>query len=148
MKRDRTRSIWRGMRARCRNPKHISYPNYGGAGVSVCARWESYENFLADMGPAPPGLSIERLDRSQPYCPSNCVWATPKQQARNRSNNVLIEFRGESLPIAAWAERYGLAVGTLWRRLKAGAPMDIAVSKPLLRGKPWRGHQRPRKERT
>lgn len=144
----RTRSIWRGMRARCTNPKHISYPRYGALGVTVCERWDDFQAFLQDMGTVPEGMSIERLDSSGPYAPRNCTWATPKQQARNRSNNVLIEFQGKSLPIAEWAELYGLKVGTLWRRLKAGTSMKLAVSRELCRGKPLTGQQKPRKKRA
>jgi hypothetical protein len=144
----RTRSIWRGMRARCSNPMHVSYQRYGALGVAVCLRWSDFQMFLLDMGPAPVGMSIERLDGNGPYAPENCVWATPKQQARNRANNVLIEFQGKSLAIAEWAEIYGMQTGTLWRRLKAGASMELAVSRPLCRGKPMTGKQRPRKAKA
>jgi hypothetical protein len=144
----RTRSIWRSMKARCTNPEHISYPRYGGLGIYVCERWRDFEAFLQDMGAAPAGMSIERKDGDGPYSPDNCTWATPKQQARNRSDNVLIEFQGRSLPIAQWAEIYGLKVGTLWRRLKSGTAMELAVSRPLCRGKPLAGEQKPRKSQA
>lgn len=76
--------IWRQMRYRCNSPSCKHYPLYGGRGIRVCERWDSFENFLADMGPKPPGLSLERKDNNGNYEPSNCKWATRLEQSRNR----------------------------------------------------------------
>lgn len=76
---------WVSIRQRCYQPSHVSFPNYGGRGIKVCARWRnSFEAFLADMGPRPDGHWIERKDNDGNYEPSNCIWATPLEQARNK----------------------------------------------------------------
>jgi hypothetical protein len=78
--------IWRGMRARCLNPKHKSYPYYGGRGITVCDRWGIYATFLADMGRRPsPEHSIDRWpDNDGGYEPGNCRWATLSEQNLNQ----------------------------------------------------------------
>jgi hypothetical protein len=72
------------MRGRCRNPNDQRYHAYGGRGITICARWDSFVNFVADMGIRPPGLSLEREDNDGNYEPNNCKWATRSEQAKNR----------------------------------------------------------------
>lgn len=124
-------AIWKGLTKRCYNPKAVHYHNYGGRGIKVCSRWRnSFENFLADMGKCPKGKSIDRFpDKDGDYKPSNCRWATHTEQARNRRNNFLIEYRGETKCLQEWAEIFGLKSMLLRRRLvELKLPFEKAIN--------------------
>lgn len=73
---------------RCKNPKSTSFPRYGGVGITVCDRWLNFSDFLADMGPRPPGRTIDRLQNHLGYQPGNCRWATAQEQAHNKRKPV------------------------------------------------------------
>ena len=79
-----TYQSWEGLKQRCSNPKDKKWKYYGGRGISFCARWDKFENFLSDMGVKPEGLTIDRINNDGNYCPGNCQWATYKQQANNQ----------------------------------------------------------------
>lgn len=75
---------WLAMHTRCNNPKATDYEYYGGRGIKICERWNSsFDNFLADMGEKPKGLTIDRIDNSGNYEPGNCTWATRHHQMQN-----------------------------------------------------------------
>ena len=100
--------IWAAMWRRCRDPNASGFADYGGRGIKVCDRWKSPENFLADMGARPTGLTIERLNTNGDYEPSNCTWATYTVQNRNRRSNVIVSLNGAMMCVAEVLERLGL----------------------------------------
>jgi hypothetical protein len=125
---------WRAMLSRCLDPSHRNYKNYGGRGVIVAPEWESYERFLADVGPRPtPKHWLERIDNDGPYAPCNVCWATQTQQARNKRTNVLVTHDGRTMPVSAWAEVAGLDPELLRGRLKKGWSIERALREPVRR---------------
>lgn len=76
--------VWKAMHQRCENPRSRDYPNYGGRGIAVCARWNDFAAFIADMGPRPAGLTIDRINNDGNYEPTNCRWTTRAQQNANK----------------------------------------------------------------
>lgn len=90
----KTYKTWSCMFTRCYNERDKSFRFYGAKGVRVCERWKSFENFLADMGERPDGMTLDRIDSAKWYGPDNCRWATIADQQRNRSDNVWCELNG------------------------------------------------------
>lgn len=129
---------WISMMTRCywAKPGDRNHALYQGAGITVCERWHTFENFLADMGEKPsPKHSLDRFPNGfGHYTPSNCRWATSKQQARNwKDRNVLFSHGGEALTLSEWAERMGVARATLQSRIDCGWPVDRALTAPVLK---------------
>lgn len=119
---------------RCLNPKSMHWSRYGGRGIAICSRWlASYENFLEDMGRRPHGTSLDRIDNDGPYSPENCRWATPREQARNRRNNVRLTFRGETLVLSEWSERVGIALNVLQLRIAYGWTVERTLTQSVRR---------------
>ena len=120
--------VWGHMVDRCENPRNDAYEKYGGRGIKVDPKWRSFNRFFADMGPRPSPLhEIDRIDNNGNYAPGNCRWTTVKEQARNRRSNVLIEFGGEKMCKAAWAEKLGITRQSLHVRLKKW-PLEKALT--------------------
>lgn len=88
---------WYDMIRRCDDERAQAYAQYGGRGIKVCERWRSYENFLADMGERPLGMSLDRIDTNGDYEPANCRWADRSMQSRNRRISVRYIVDGERL---------------------------------------------------
>jgi len=131
--------IWENMRARCFNPKAPHFDRYGGRGISVCTRWDNFAAFLSDMGPCPPGLTLERIDNDQGYSPDNCRWATHHDQCRNRASTIWLTMNDETMCVTDWASRLGLDRCTIYCRLRAGWSTEKALTtivKPRKRHRP------------
>lgn len=120
---------WQGMMNRCRNIKDISYKNYGGRGITVCERWTNYSNFISDMGQAPEGCSLDRIDNNGNYEPGNCKWSTVSEQSRNKRSNRIISFQGKSQALIDWAREIGIDQASLRERLDKWSIQD-SLTKP------------------
>lgn len=135
MARSDEHKIWIGMRFRCRNPRARRYEQYGGRGIRVCDRWESFENFYADMGPRPsPTHSLHRLNNDGHYEPGNVVWATLEEQANNKQTSSVLTFKGETMTVTEWARRLGVPRNTLQYRLDRGYSVEDTLSIPIEKG--------------
>lgn len=135
--------VYRTMLSRCYNPNSEKYPLYGGRGIQVCSRWRGdggYERFLADMGRRPDRCSIERENADGDYEPTNCRWATAREQANNTSRNRVIEWAGRRQTLADWSREIGIKPITIHMRLKDGWTVERALTTPLRK---MRNNNRP-----
>lgn len=122
---------WYGMIQRCGHKNHSSYKNYGARGIKVCKRWRRFDLWLQDMGNSfERGLTIERRNNLKNYSPSNCRWATRKEQANNSRSNTILTLNGESMNVAQWSERTGIPRTRLYMRLKAGWSVKKTLGTP------------------
>jgi hypothetical protein len=115
------------MKRRCTNPSLDGYKNYGAKGIGYCERWESYENFLEDMGERPEGMTLDRIDPAGDYEPSNCRWLSMTEQIRSRSNAVTLNGK----PLIEICKEAGIEYGTLHRRIKRGWSIEDALNRPV-----------------
>lgn len=124
--------LWTHMIARCHNIRDPKFPDYGGRGIEVCARWlVSLDDFIADMGCRPtPKHSIGRINNDGNYEPSNCRWETAKEQMNNTRASRNITAFGKTMTMAQWSEEYGISPPTIFVRLRLGWTTEDAVSKP------------------
>lgn len=117
-------SSWQAMRTRCLNHNSNDYPDYGGRGITICERWNDFAAFIADMGPRPPGTTLDRYpDNNGNYEPGNCRWATVIEQNNNRRPMTPIKLRRED-----YAEIANLADAGL-RHLDIAARFGIGRSR-------------------
>jgi hypothetical protein len=139
---------WTSMRHRCDNPRNAQYPRYGGRGISVCERWEeSYANFLEDMGRRPTlKHSLDRINVNGPYSPENCKWSTSREQSRNKTTTVILEFNGERLCVRDWSDRTGVSHDAISKRIKAGWSVERTLTTPPSRGNSQLQYCTPRLE--
>lgn len=128
-------NTYRSMMDRCYREKANNYPSYGGRGISVCAEWhniEAFEMWVKESG-FQKGMSLERKDVNGDYSPSNCVWATPKEQANNRRNTLYLVFNGETHSVSEWAEKLGIRRSTISSRYYRGLPIEKVLRNEDLR---------------
>ena len=118
---------WVAMRQRCLNTKQSNHHRYGGRGITICPEWTSFEQFYKDMGPRPPGTSLNRKDNDGDYTPENCEWADRVTQNNNSRGNVFISFNGESLSINDWSHRTGLSQSVISERRRRGWPPHLIL---------------------
>lgn len=131
--------IWIGMLRRCSDQKCKDWRNYGGRGIRVSESWKKFINFFNDMQLCPKNHTLERLDVNGLYEKSNCVWATYKQQGRNRRNNTLVTYGSVTKCVAWWAEATGIPKDVLFWRLKRWT-VEKALTTPVKPVKSLRNH--------
>lgn len=125
---------WDRMKQRC-NTK--SNKHYGGKGVSYCKKWESFENFLLDMGERPDGMTLDRIDPRGNYEPANCRWATHEQQAGNKTNNRVVEYEGKTYNLTELCRMLGVPTALVFKRIYSGWDLHAALIKPSQKGKKY-----------
>lgn len=129
---------WAAMKNRCTNEADPQFKDYGERGITVCERWEVFENFLADMGLPGDGMTLERIDNNLGYCPSNCRWASRQEQAVNRRRVATVIVDGISRPVCELAVQAGMSIKAVHKRLQRGWTVEQALGIPLGRGNPRR----------
>lgn len=115
---------------RCTNPTVDAYVNYGARGITVCERWLTIENFIADMGQPPLGHSIERKDNDGNYTPENCVWLPKEKQSQNRTVTIRVQMDGEEICAAEVARRLGADYWKTRWRIQRGWSLDRIRAAP------------------
>jgi hypothetical protein len=112
---------WRNMRRRCTDPRDDSYNHYGARGISVCSEWfNSYDNFVRDMGLKPEHTTLERLNTEKGYEPGNCAWVSMRENLNNRRNTVKVN----GAPVTIIAESVNLKSDTLRNRVRKGVSIE------------------------
>jgi hypothetical protein len=118
------------MHNRCYSPRNRDWARYGGRGITVCAAWNSVEQFLVDMGhpPATGGLSIDRIDNDGNYEPGNCRWATQEESNDNTCRNKFVEWQGKSQTIKEWAKELDMEPRRISERLNRGWTVERTLT--------------------
>lgn len=130
----RERKTWENMIARCYDPTRHDFKWYGGRGIAVCERWRnSFDDFVADMGLRPDGMTLDRRLASADYSADNCRWVTMTTQANNRRNNHRITINGITLTIAEWSRKMGIGERVIATRIARGWDEIRAVETPVKR---------------
>ncbi len=131
-KRSKEYVAWINMRDRCNNPNHKQYKNYGGRGIKVCDRWNSFETFIQDVGFAPTvNHSLDRYpDKDGDYTPENVRWATNEEQSKNKRVTVIVVIDGIEKCASDWCKHFGIDYSTYLDRVKKGWSKEDALKTP------------------
>ena len=131
----RLRRVWKNMKQRCYNPKSDSFKCHGEKGVVVCEEWERFVPFAewAINNGYQDHLTLDRIDNDGNYEPSNCRWATMKEQQNNRGNNRRITFNEKTQTMAMWAEELGVSHSLIYQRIRNGMSVEEALAKPKIK---------------
>lgn len=133
------RKRWNSLKSRCNNPKSPRYKDYGGRGIIYCKEWEQFENFKNDLYDSfvshveQYGLkdtTLDRIDVNGNYEPSNCRWATQKEQMNNKRNNVVYTYKDKTLTLKEWSAILGISYSALVHRLERGWSVERALTTP------------------
>ena len=121
--------IWNALRSRARDLNRSDAKYYAEKGISICERWDSFENFYHDMGECPENYSIDRIDPNKGYCPENCRWADSFTQSKNRGDfNKIFTYKGESKVLKDWAREFNIKYTTLYQRIyRSGLTFEQAI---------------------
>lgn len=124
-----THGSWTAMIQRCTNRGNGRFKHYGGRGITVCKSWLVFENFYADMGDRPEGMTLDRKNNDEGYSKANCRWATMREQSRNTSQNRMLTFNGRTQCLSDWAADAGMKVDTLYARVVMyGWPVERSLT--------------------
>jgi hypothetical protein len=129
-----TYSSWANLIARCTYVSATAYEHYKKRDITLCDRWRTFENFLADMGERPEGTTLDRVENDKGYFPGNCRWATKQTQANNRVTNIHFVYKDTRYTLAELARATGVAKETLRCRLvrPGGWDVEAAVETPVM----------------
>lgn len=135
MKREETYNVWINMRQRCLNPNNPGYKDYGGRGISIDPKWNSYAAFVSDMGKKPNGLSLDRIDNNGDYCKDNCRWIDMITQQRNTSRNTITPQIAREIK-AVWVVWEG-SKRSLAKAFEAETGINRNTIRAVLSGATW-----------
>lgn len=129
MRHTRLHEVWHSMKNRCKNPSHVAYSDYGGRGIKVCEEWQDFIPFMewALNNGYSDELTIDRIDVNGDYEPTNCRWATMKEQGNNRRNNRRVTYHGISYTISELSDKTNIPYSKLSKIVKSDGDIETII---------------------